>query len=77
MAYVNGLRSFGHRSRLAAAREISKRKVNPLKNGRMPWQGQGVRFHFAEKPRDYVGHNNEYEQAEIIAKSGVEELMER
>jgi hypothetical protein len=75
MAYMNGLRSYGHRSRLAAAPEISKKRESTEKWGDALARAERALAFCREASR--LGRDGEYEQAEIVAKRGIEELTER
>jgi hypothetical protein len=75
MAYINGLRSFGHKSRLAAARQKSKKRESTEK-----WEDALARAERAlllcrEAAR--LGSEKNFEEAEESATRGINELKER
>jgi phage terminase Nu1 subunit (DNA packaging protein) len=75
MGYINGLRSFGYRSQLAAARSISKKRESTDK-----WMDALARAEHAHwlcrKAAELAGEER-FKEAEETAISGINELKER
>jgi len=75
MAYINGLRSFGHQSELAASRSKSKKREPTGK-----WVDALARAehaHWLCRKAAELGRENKYKEAEESAVRGVNELKER
>ena len=75
MAYINGLRSFGHRSELAAKRSRSKSRESTGK-----WRdalARAERAHWLCRKAAELASEGQVEEAEEIATRGIYELKER
>jgi len=75
MAYINGLRSFGHRSEMAAAQMISKKRESTGK-----WKdalARAERAHFLCREAAELARKGKIEEAEESAIRGINELKER
>jgi hypothetical protein len=75
MAYINGLRSFGHKSRLAAMRQKSKKRESTEK-----WEGaldKAERALLLCREAARLGTEKRFEEAEESARRGINELKER
>jgi hypothetical protein len=74
MAYINGLRSFGHRSELAAAQSKSKRRKSAEK-----WMDALAKAEYAHvlcREAAELAHRGMFEEAEETAARGIVELKE-
>jgi hypothetical protein len=75
MAYINGLRSFGHKSKLAAARLKSKKRKSTDK-----WVdalAKAERAHWLCREAAELASRGKFEEAEESAARGIDELKER
>ena len=75
MAYINGIRSFGHRSQMAAARSKSKKRASTEK-----WMDALVRAehaHLLLREAAVLASKGKIQEAEDSAVSGIDELKER
>jgi hypothetical protein len=75
MAYINGLRSFGHKSKLAAARSKSKKRKSTDK-----WVDALARAEHAHslcREAAELASKRKFEEAEESATRGINELKER
>jgi hypothetical protein len=75
MAYINGLRSFGHRSQLRAARSKSQKRESTDK-----WidaLARAEHAHWLCRTAAELARNERFEEAEEIAIRGINELKER
>src|SRR2546423_3438006 len=75
MAYINGLRSFGHISELAAARSKSKKRKSTGK-----WMNALARAehaHWLFREAAELARKEKFEEAEETARRGMDELKER
>jgi hypothetical protein len=75
MAYINGLRSFGHKSEIAAAQMISKKRESTSK-----WKdalARAERAHLLCREAAELGLEGKFEEAEETAIRGINELKER
>jgi hypothetical protein len=75
MAYINALRSFGHRSELAAKRSPSKKRESTGK-----WRdalARAERAHWLCRKAAELASEGKVEEAEEIATRGIDELKER
>ena len=75
MAYINGLRSFGHRSRLVAARSKQKKRQSTEK-----WEdalSKAECAHFLCRKAAVLAKDQRYEEAEEITIQGIKALSER
>jgi hypothetical protein len=75
MAYINGLRSFGHRSELAAARLKSKKGESTGK--RMDTLARAEHAHWLCREAAELARKGKRKEAEETARRGIEELKER
>ena len=75
MAYINGLRSFGHRSKLAAARTKLKNFESTEKA--MDALERAERAHLLCREAARLAREKKYEEAEESATRGIDELKER
>ena len=69
MGYINGLRSFGYKSELAASRSKSKKRESTSK-----WMGALVRAeraHWLYRKAAELGQENKYKEAEESAIKGI------
>jgi len=74
MAYINGLRSFGHKSNLAAARSKSKKRASTGKW--MDALARAEHAHFLVRNAAVLAKNGKLQQAEESATRGISELKE-
>jgi len=74
MAYINGLRSFGHKSNLAAARSKSKKCASTEKW--MDALARAERAHLLVREAAVLANKGDIQKAEEYAAKGVSELME-
>jgi len=75
MAYINGLRSFGHKSTMAAARTRSKKRESTGK-----WEDAlagAERAHSLCREAAELAHRGKFKEAEESATRGINELKER
>jgi hypothetical protein len=75
MAYINGLRSFGHRSEQAATRVRSKKRESTEK-----WidaLARAERAHFLCREAARLANEKSYDEADESAAKGIDELKER
>jgi len=75
MAYINGLRSFGHKSELAAKRSRSKKRESTSK-----WMDaltRAERAHWLCRKAAELAREGKLGEAEESATSGINELKER
>ena len=75
MAYINGLRSFGHRSQLTAARSISKKRESTDK-----WinaLARAEQAHWLCRKAAELAREERFKEAEETAIRGINELKER
>jgi hypothetical protein len=75
MAYINGLRSFGHRSQLRAARSKSKKRESTDK-----WidaLARAEHAHWLCRTAAELARDERFKEAEEIALRGIDELKER
>ena len=75
MAYINGLRSFGHRSEMVAARTISKKRESTTQ-----WKdalARAERAHLLCREAAELAREEKIEEAEESAIRGINELKER
>src|SRR4051794_16920218 len=75
MGYINGLRSFGHRSQLAAARSISKNRESTDK-----WinaLARAEQAHWLCRKAVELAREERFKEAEETAIKGINELKER
>jgi hypothetical protein len=75
IAYINGLRSFGHRSEQAAAREKSKKRKSTEK-----WVdalARAERAHWLCREAARLAREEKYDEADGSATRGINELKER
>jgi hypothetical protein len=75
MGYINGLRSFGHRSKLAAKRSRTKKRESTEK-----WVdalARAKRAHWLCRKAAELAHEGKVEEAEEYATRGIDELKER
>ncbi|OLE53260.1 MAG: hypothetical protein AUG51_14055 [Acidobacteria bacterium 13_1_20CM_3_53_8] len=75
MAYINGLRSFGHRSELAAARSKSQKRESTGK-----WMNALARAehaHWLCREAAELARKGKQKEAEESARRGINELKER
>ena len=75
MAYINGLRSFGHRFVLRAKQSTSKKRKSTHQ-----WidaLAKAERAHFLCRKAAELARNQEFEKAEESATRGINELKER
>ena len=75
MAYINGLRSFGHKSELAAARSKSKKRKSTGKW--MDALDRAEHAHSLCREAAELARMEKYEEAEESATRGINELKER
>jgi hypothetical protein len=75
MAYINGLRSFGHKSVAAAAR--SKTKKRPSIDEWMDALTKAEHAHLLCREAAELARSRRYEEAEQMAANGVDELRAR
>ena len=75
MGYINGLRSFGHKSELAAKRSRTK---NGESTGKwMDALARAERAHWLCRKAAELGSEGKVEEAEEYATRGLDELKER
>jgi hypothetical protein len=75
MGYINGLRSFGHKSELAAKRSRSKKRESTGK-----WKdalAKAERAHWLCRKAAELASEGKTEEAEETATRGIDELKER
>jgi hypothetical protein len=75
MAYINGLRSFGHKSEMAAARTKSKKRESTGK-----WRdalARAERAHLLCREAAELVYEGKIDEAEESATRGINELEER
>ena len=75
MAYINGLRSFGHRSEMAAAQTKSKKRESTDK-----WKDALARAehaHWLCRKAAELAREERFKEAEETAIRGINELKER
>ena len=75
MGYINGLRSFGHKSELAAKRSLSKNRESTSK-----WidaLARAERAHWLCRKAAELGSEGKVKEAEEYAIRGIDELKER
>ena len=75
MAYINGLRSFGHKSQLAAARSRSKKRKSTDK-----WMDALAKAEYAHllcREAATLAQSGKFEEAEEAAARGINELNKR
>ena len=75
MAYINGLRSFGHKSELKAARSRSKKREST--DRWMEALAKAERAHFLCREAAALAQRTMFEKAEENATRGINELKER
>ena len=75
MGYINGLRSFGYKSELAASRSKSKKRESTSKW--MDALARAERAHWLCREAAKLGQEKKYEEAEESAIRGIHELKER
>jgi len=75
MAYINGLRSFGHKSELPALRSKSKKRKSTGKW--MDALARAEHAHWLCRKAAELGRENKYKEAEESAIRGINELKER
>jgi len=75
MGYINGLRSFGHKSELAAKRSRTKKCESTSKW--MDALARAERAHWLCRKAAELGHQGKGEEAEQYAIRGIDELKER
>ena len=75
MAYINGLHSFGHRSKLAAKRPRSKKRESTKKW--MDALAKAECAHFLCREAAELAKRRMFEEAEETATRGINELKER
>jgi hypothetical protein len=69
MGYINGLRSFGHKSELAAKRSRTKKSEDAL--------ARAERAHWLCRKAAALAREGKIEEAEECATRGIDELKER
>jgi hypothetical protein len=74
MAYINGLRSFGHKSNLAADRSKSKKRASTEKW--MDALARAEQAHLLVRKAAVLANKGDVQEAEEHAARGVSELME-
>jgi hypothetical protein len=74
MAYINGLRSFGHKSNLAADRSKSKKRASTEKW--MDALARAEQAHLLVRKAAMLANKGDVQEAEEHAARGVSELME-
>ena len=75
MAYINGLRSFGHRSEIAAAQTKSKKRESTGK-----WRdalARAERAHLLCREAAELAREKKFKEAEESSTRGINELKER
>jgi hypothetical protein len=75
MAYINGLRSFGHRSDMATEQTKGKKRKSTDK-----WKdalARAERAHWLCREAAKLAHKEKFKEAEESAMSGIDELKER
>ena len=75
MAYINGLRSFGHRSEMKAAQTTSKKRESTGK-----WKdalARAERAHLLCREAAELGREGKIDEANESATRGINELKER
>jgi len=75
MGYINGLRSFGHRSELAAKRSRTKKRESTDKW--MDALARAEHAHWLCRKAAELAHEKKIEEAEEYATRGIAELKER
>ena len=75
MAYINGLRSFGHRSELAAKRSRTKKRESTGKW--MDALARAERAHWLCRKAAELAREGKFKEAEECATRGIDELKER
>ena len=75
MGYINGLRSFGYKSELAASRSKSKKRESTSKW--MDALARAERAHWLCRKAAKLCQEDKYEEAEESAIRGIYELKER
>jgi hypothetical protein len=75
MAYINGLRSFGHKSELAAAQSRSKKRKSTEKW--MDALAKAEHAHLLCREAATLAHRGMVKEAEESAVGGIYELKER
>ena len=75
MGYINGLRSFGHRSELAAKRSRTKKRESIGKW--MDALARAERAHWLCRKAAELAREGKIEEAEEYATRGIDELKER
>ena len=75
MAYINGLRSFGHKSQLATGRSKSKRRI--FTDKWMDALARAERTHLLCREAAELAREGKIKEAEESALGGINELKER
>ena len=75
MGYINGLRSFGHKSELAAKRSLSKKRESTGKC--IDALARAERAHSLCRKAAELAHEGKIEEADECATRGIDELKER
>jgi hypothetical protein len=75
MGYINGLRSFGHRSELAAKRSRTKKRESTDKW--MDALARAEHAHWLCRKAAELAHEGKIEEADECATRGIDELKER
>ena len=75
MGYINGLRSFGHKSELAAQRSRTKKRESTGKW--MDALARAERAHWLCRKAAELARGGKGEEAEECATRGIDELKER
>ena len=75
MGYINGLRSFGHKSELAAKRSRTKKRESTSKW--MDALARAERAHWLCRKAAELAREGNGEEAEEYATRGIDELKER
>jgi hypothetical protein len=70
MGYINGLRSFGHKSKLAAKRSRTKKRESTA-------LARAERAHWLCRKAAELAREGKIEEAEECATRGIDELKER
>jgi hypothetical protein len=75
MAYINGLRSFGHQSKLAASRSKSKKRKST--DNWVDALDRAEYAHWLCREAAELASRGKFEEAEESATKGINELKER
>ena len=77
MGYINGLRSFGHKSELAAKRSQTKNQKRESTGKWIDALARAERAHWLCRKAAELGSEGKVEEAEEYAIRGIDELKER